>query len=85
MIFVKGDKTKDIYTMSPKCYKKKLTDEATVHYKNAPASDINNINKEAKVFTARLDISNKFNQLYGKQAVLTVKDCKSDFHGRLSF
>lgn len=43
MIFVKSDKTKNIYAISLKEYKRKLTDEITKHYKKVAVSYTDNI------------------------------------------
>lgn len=86
MIFIKGDKTKDIYILQAQGHtKRKKTDEVTRHYGKVPASYIDDVNKEAKEIKARLGISNKVNQSYSKQAFFTAKYHKIDVFESPSF
>lgn len=58
--------------MSPKLYKKKITNEVMKQYRKTPALLINSINMEVKEIMTLLGINNKINSLSGKQAFLII-------------
>lgn len=71
---VKGDKkTKNIYNMIPRAYKKNNW------WSHQIWLYIENINKEAKYITTWLCISDKVHVLCGKQALLKFNGHKNDF------
>lgn len=63
-----GDKMKKIYAMSPKKYRKRITEEVTKFYKKAPISYVDNINTEAKEISTKFGISNKIRTIAERQA-----------------
>lgn len=79
-----GDKTRKLYTMNPKAYKKKTSDEVTRFYRKVPTLHVKEINNEARDITAKMDISDKIQTISEKKAFLTVKDYKDNFY-RYSF
>ena len=78
-IFVKADKTSNIYSVSKQNYEKLLTENITAHYKKAEASTEKEINIKAKEITEKLNISNRVEPIAHKNAFITLKDHKDRF------
>lgn len=73
-ILIAGDKTKNIYLVSPNCYKRKLANEVTKSYKKAPSSYFNSINNEDQEISNKMCIYDKILTLCQNEEFLTVKD-----------
>lgn len=71
--------------MSPDSYKRKVANEITKFYREAPNSYVDIINKETKDIINKMGIGDKVHTLYEREAFLTVKDHKEDFRSCLSF
>ena len=78
-IFVKADKTSNIYSVSKQNYEKLLVENITTHYKKADDNTERDINLEAKSITENLKISNRVEPIAHKNAFITLKDHKDRF------
>ena len=80
-IFVKTDKTGNIYKMPFSDYNKLLKNSITKNYKKTdPTNSMEcTINNESKEITDQLQISNRVGRLAKKEAYLLLKDHKENF------
>ena len=78
-IFIKADKTSNIYEVSKETYLKYMKDNVTAHYEKAPPGTENEINAEARDITQRLKISDRVEPIAHKGAYVTIKDHKDGF------
>ena len=78
-VFIKADKTHNIYEINKSDYNKLLKENITSEYKKVQNDCIQSINKEAKIITDKLEISDRVEELATKDAYLTVKDHKPEF------
>ena len=88
-ILVKADKTRNIYKMKVDSYKKLMKDNLTASYKKIDLSNNRNnlentINKEAKLITDKLKISERVNKLNKKDCYLLLKDHKPNFNNKIT-
>ena len=74
-----ADKTRNIYKTKPEVYNKLLTENITQNYKKIEDEIVDNINREAKEITKKLDIEDRVEQLTKKEAVIFIKDHKQNF------
>ena len=78
-VYVKADKTSNMYAMSPEKYKRLLKDEITKFYKKAQPDTESKINNEALEIASKLKLANRINKFDKKEAFITLKDTKDDF------
>ena len=78
-IFIKADKTNNIYEVSKATYVKYMNDNVTAHYEKAPQGTERDINVEARGITERLKISDRVEPIAHKEAYVTLKDHKKGF------
>ena len=78
-IFVKADKTSNVYEVSKDTYNKYLHNNITAHYCKADKSTENSINLEAKHITEKLKISDRVEPIAHQEAYVTIKDHKEGF------
>ena len=81
-IFVKADKSNNLYKMSPNKYNKMLHSEVNKFYKKAPPNLEAEINKEAELLAGKLKIENRVEKFNLKKCFITVKDHKENFHSK---
>lgn len=62
-----------------------MNEEVTKFYKKTPCQYIEKINGEVNNITAKMNIGDRVQQLYKKQAFLIVKDHKENFPNNPSF
>ena len=79
-VFMLADKTTNVYEIDPKMYEKLLRDNITDQYKRADPDEEYKINFEAKKITDRLEISDRVEVIAKKEAYVTIKDHKKNFH-----
>ena len=78
-LFVKADKTSNIYTIDKPTYQKLLKDNITTHYEKANQKTEKEINLEAKTITDKLKLSDRIEPIAHKNCFLTIKDHKPGF------
>ena len=78
-VFVAADKSSNYYEMSKEHHSELLLKAINKDYKKAPYGKVDEVNREAKVITDKLEISDKIFKLEPKQSVITVKDHKEDY------
>ena len=78
-IFVKADKTSNVYEVSKETYQKYRHNNITTHYAKAEESTEKNINLEARQITERLKISDRVEPIAHQEAYVTIKDHKDGF------
>ena len=88
-VLVKADKTRNIYRMQVDTYKKLVNDNLTSSYKKLNLSNNqdnleNTINKEAKLITNKLKISDRVSKLNKKDCYLLLKDHKPNFNSKIT-
>lgn len=79
------EKTRRLYTINPKAFKKKRSDEVTKFYSTAPTLYVKYINKEAKNGNAKTVIGVKILTISEKKSFLMVKMHKDNFYRCLLF
>ena len=82
-MFIRADKTRNLYEMPPDHYSKLLHENVTKHYRSAPAGSYNDINREAKVLAKHLKLDDRMESLARSEAFLTLKDHKENFENHL--
>ena len=78
-IFLLGDKTTNIYKVSPELYNKMLLDNVTKDYRVAETTTVHDINIEAKILTEELKIADRVEAHSESPAFISIKDHKNDF------
>ena len=81
---MKADKTSNLYKLTKEEYDQLLLNNITKMYKKANDKVVNQINNEAKEIADELELSDRINQLAGKNAYLTLKDHKKKFNSNPS-
>ena len=79
-IFVFADKSTNVYEMSPEQYNKLLSENITKSYKSSSDDVYDSINEELRNICEHFSIGNRINTMTKKNAFVTVKDHKEDFH-----
>ena len=83
-LYVKADKTRNIYCLNPDEYEKLLINNVTKTYKKCNNDDVDQVNKDAKQISEDLDISERVQVMAEKPAFITIKDHKDDFPNKVS-
>ena len=78
-LFIKADKTSNVYEVDTTTYKKLLHDNVTANYKKTVKETQTKINKDAKLLTEQLNISDRVEIPPCKEAYITLKDHKPSF------
>ena len=81
-VFIKSDKTGNIYETSPDNYKKLLKKCITKDYKKAEISTIRETNLEAKSIAEKFRIDDRVEVLQNSEAYPTLKDHKQNFQNQ---
>ena len=83
-VFVPADKTRNLYEMDKAQCKKLLRENITRHDQSASEEAYDDINTEAGVIAAKLQIADRMKTMARKEAFLTLKDHKENFDVKLS-
>ena len=78
-IFVKSDKSGNLYEIEKGKYKQMMFKEVVKNYKKAPPYLEKELNNEAKMLAHRLGIVDRVEKYNTKNCFITIKDHKSDF------
>ena len=78
-VFILGDKTTNIYKVSPELYHKMLIDNVSKDYRVAEPNTVHDINIEAKIITEELKIADRVEAHSESPAFISLKDHKTDF------
>ena len=78
-VFIKADKTPNIYEISPQKYKKMLHDNITTKYRKDNRETVNKINTEAAKIATKLELDNRITVLPENEPFLLIKDHKKEF------
>ena len=78
-IFVKSDKSGNLYEIEKGRYKQMMFQEVVKHYRKAPPDLEKELNSEAKMLAHRLGIVDRVEKYNTKNCFITIKDHKSDF------
>ena len=82
-LFVKADKSSNVYEVDVETYKKHLTDNITANYKKAKTETQTEINEKAKEITDELKISDRVEMPPIKECYITLKDHKPNFPAKV--
>ena len=78
-MWIKADKSRNLYKTDPPLYKKILHNKITEKYKLNQDNIIDQTNKDSYLFTYKLNIKNKLGKLNRKDACIIFKDHKQNF------
>ena len=78
-IFVKSDKSGNLYEIEKGKYKQMMFKEVVKNYKKAPPDIEKELNSEAKMLAHRLGIVDRVGKYNTKNCFITIKDHKSNF------
>ena len=78
-IFVKSDKSGNLYEIEKGKYEQMMFKEVVKHYRKAPPDLEKELNNEAKMLVHRLGIVDRVGKYNTKNCFITNKDHKSDF------
>ena len=78
-LFIKADKSSNVYEVDVKTYKKLMTENITANYKKANENVQTEINEKAKSITEKLKISDRVEIPAIKDCFVTLKDHKPEF------
>ena len=78
-IFVKSDKSGNLYEIEKGKYKQMMFKEVVKNYKKAPPDIEKEFNSEAKMLVHRLGIVDRVEKYNTKNCFIMIKDNKSDF------
>ena len=78
-IFVKSDKSGNLYEIEKGRYKQMMFKEVVKNYKKAPPDLEKELNNDAKMLAHRLGIVDRVEKYNTKNCFITIKDHKSDF------
>ena len=82
-VFVKADKTRNLYQLPKTNYEKLLRENITKYYKKASGTTTDEINEEARNIATNLDIADRLDVIAEKDAYLTLKDHKENFPNKI--
>ena len=77
-VYIRADKTRNVYEMSATTYNKLLTENVTKKYKHAQDDFITGINHELKEIADDLKITNRMDPIAETPAFISLKDHKPD-------
>ena len=79
IIFLKSDKSGNLYEIEKGKYKQMMFKEVVKNYKKAPPDLEKELNSEAKMLAHRLGIADRVEKYNTKNCFIMIKDHKSDF------
>ena len=82
-IWVRSDKSKNIYKIKPSKYQEILKSKITNNYKIDYNNTIEQINKDTSKFASRLQIEDRLGKFKKKEAYILFKDHKPNFENKL--
>ena len=74
-----GDKTSNVYEVSPENYNTLLNNSITTHYRKADNDTELEINKEASEIVTKLQIADRVDKMSQNECYITLKDHKDNF------
>ena len=80
-VFVKADKTRNIYKMECNPYDKLLTENITQKYKRAKDEFVDEIDAQSNRISDKLGIGDRINKTAECKSFITLKDHKGNFEG----
>ena len=78
-VFVKADKTTNLYKVPKEHYNKLLTDNITATYKKASPDTLSKINMDAQKIAVNFRLEQKIDKMAKNEAFVTIKDHKDNF------
>ena len=81
-VFVVTDKTKNVYKIKSDDYKL-LNNNIMANYKRTNNSQMNDINKEAKIIVTKLNLDKRIGTFPNWRSFIMLKDHKSNFNHNL--
>ena len=78
-VFMFGDKTTNIYEVSPETHDKLLLDNITKDYVQVANSKVDEVNDEAREIAIKLDLADRVERMSVSPAFITIKDHKDRF------
>ena len=78
-VFILGDKTSNIYKVSPEQYNKLILENITKDYAQVPESKVREVNLEAKEIATKLGLADRIEQHSRNEGFISVKDHKFNF------
>ena len=78
-LFVKADKTKNMYEVGKDAYKKMLKDNITTIYKKCSSTEVSNTNAQAADIVEKLGMADRVQCIAEHNAFITIKDHKPGF------
>ena len=78
-IFVKSDKSGNLYKIEKEKYRQMICKEVVKNYKKAPPNLEKELNEEAKMLAHKLGIVDRVEKYNSKNCFITIKDHKSNF------
>ena len=82
-ILVKGDKSRRIYKVQERTYKKELADKISSNYRKADRDLVENVNREAAVIANNLgELDERIDAMPESESFITYKDHKDNFPAR---
>ena len=78
-IFVKSDKSGNLYKIEKEKYRQMIFKEVVKNYKKAPPDLEKELNNEAKMLVHKLGIVDRVEKYNTKNCFITIKDHKSNF------
>ena len=82
LVYVKADKSTNVYTMKPEDYKKMRTESITKTYKKTSESLKDDINSECSDIAETLGIADRMEVLAEREPFITLKDHKPNFDSK---
>ena len=84
-VIVPAERTRNLYAVPKKKYDKLLRENIAKSYKPAPDETYKEINDEARVIAASLEMSKRMSCMAKKEAFITLKDDKENFANALPY
>ena len=84
-VILKGDKSRNLYKVSPEDYRQSMRDIISTAYSNCDRDKVNEVNEEASEVARLYDISDRVDALSEGEAFLQVKDHKEGFPQRVEY
>ena len=79
-LLIPADKTTNYYSMNTATYEKLITENVTKTYKKSCPKVIDQLNSQSARVAKKLGLGNRIEKLAEKEAFITLKDHKPEFH-----
>lgn len=79
-LLIPADKTTNYYSMNTATYEKLITENVTKTYKKSSPKVVDELNSQSARVAEKLGLSNRIEKLAEKEAFVTLKDHKPEFH-----